>query len=363
MNFDFSDDQRRLQDAAGRALTARSTSKEVRRVLEGEAAYSAGTWRALAELGALGIAIPEQWGGSGLGYLELCLVAEEAGRNLAAVPLLSSVYLAAEVLLRAPRDQQRARLLPKIASGDAVITAMIDPRGHRVPKDSPLRFEGGLLNGTANAVPDGAVADAAVILVGDVLLLADLEASGVTRKVQALVDPTRPLAQLRFDSVPAEVLCSSGGAAIARRVLDGAAVLLAFEQLGGADKALETARLYALERRAFGRVIAGFQAVRHKLADMYVCNELARGHAYYGAWALASAAPELPKAAAAARVAATTAYNFVAEEGMHLHGGIGATWEMDCHLHLRRSRWLGQIIGSEHFWRGRLTDALIEEAI
>ena len=139
-------------------------------------------------------------------------------------------------------------------------------------------------------------------------------------------------------------------------------MLLAFEQLGGAQQALQASRDYALERRAFGRQIGSFQALKHKMAEIYTANELARVHAYYGAWALSTDAPELPLAAAAARVAATVAYNQAAEESIEIHGGIGFTWEMDCHLHFRRARYLGQLIGSEHAWRGQLADALIGEA-
>ncbi len=146
------------------------------------------------------------------------------------------------------------------------------------------------------------------------------------------------------------------------RVRNTAAVLLAFEQLGGAAQSLETARTYSLERKAFGRQVGSFQALKHKMADIYTQIELARAHAFYGAWALSTDAPQLPLAAAAARVAATKAYTLASEEAIEIHGGIGFTWEMDCHLHFRRARYLGQLIGSEHAWRAQLADALITEA-
>jgi len=358
MNFDFSDDQRLLQGEVGRMLTDISTSAEVREVLEGRAPFSQKTWVGLAEMGAAGAAIPEAFGGSGLGRLELCLVAEEAGRTLVAAPLLSSIYLASETLLRAGSEQQKAAWLPRIASGKLIATAALG-RSERVLKTDALTLTGGKLTGVVNAIPDGAVAGLIVVLVGDALVLADLNVAGVTRTVQPSLDPTRPLAQLRFENTSADVLVATDGAAIAEQVLQGAAVLLAFEQLGGANRALQMARDYALERRAFGRQIGGFQAIKHKLADIYVANELARVHAYYGAWALSTNAPELPRAAAAARVAATRAYDLAAEEGLETHGGIGFTWEMDCHLHLRRARWLGQIIGSQQLWNKRLADAVI----
>jgi acyl-CoA dehydrogenase len=363
MDFDFSPDQRQLQDEVGRMLRTVSTSAEVRRSLEGIAPYSAATWRQLIDMGAAPAAIPEAFGGAGLGYLELCLVAEEAGRHLAATPLLSTIYLATEALLLGGSPEQRQTWLPKIARGDLIATALLNEPSHRLVKEAPLHFANGRLDGTVLAVPDGGAAGLAILRAGEELVLADLTAPGVSKSDLASLDPTKPLAALHFENAPAERL---GGTipteTPARRVLDGAAVLVAFEQVGGASAALEAARTYSLERRAFGRQIGGFQALKHKMANIYTANELAKVHAYFGAWALSSNAPELGRAAAAARVAATAAYDLAAKESLHIHGGIGFTWDMDCHLHLRRSRYLGQIIGSEHVWRMRLAEALIEEA-
>jgi acyl-CoA dehydrogenase len=331
-------------------------------VLEGEESFCAATWRELAGLGALGIAIGEDHGGAGMGLLELCLVAEEAGRALAAVPLLPTVYLAAEAIARAGSPAQAADWLPRIAAGEAIVGAVIDERRQRVLADPPLRLSGDRLSGVVNAVPDGMAAHACLLLVDGRLVLADLAGPGVERRAQQSIDPARPLARLAFAEAPVELLEAQNGAGIAARVVDGAAVLLAFEAVGGAERALHAARDYVMQRRAFGRLVGSFQAVKHKLADMFAQIEIARAHAYYGAWAMASGAEELPRAAAAARVAATTAYTLAAEEGLHLHGGIGYTWEVDCHLHLRRARWLGQIIGNEHEWRERLAASLIGEA-
>lgn len=361
MNFDFSEDQRRLQAEVRRVLADYSTSANVRAVLEGKTLYCAETWRQLAALGALGVALPEAQGGVGLGLLELCLVAEEAGRALAAVPLLSSVYLAAEALRRAGSPAQQALWLPRLASGEVIGTAALSGAAHRISTTPPPRREGDVLTGTLHAVPDGMAAEICVVLAEGRLALVALNGPGVSREAQSSLDPARPLARIDFSAAPATWLPGDGAAA-ARAVTLGVATLLAFEQIGGAEAALQMARDYVLQRRAFGRVVGGFQAVKHKLAEIYTKLELARTHAYFAAWALASGAPELPRAAAAARVAATTAYTLAAEEGLHLHGGIGFTWEMDCHLHLRRARWLGQIIGNEHLWRDALAVALIEEA-
>lgn len=362
MNFDFSEDQRRLQEEVRRVLADHSTSANVRRVLEGETLFCTDTWRELAGLGALGIAIPEEQGGAGMGLLELCLVAEEAGRALAAAPLLSSIYLAAETIRRAGSAAQQAAWLPRLASGEAIVAAVLDERAHRVLKEPVLSLADGRVSGVIHAVPDGMAADAALLLVDGRLALVDLRVEGVERSAQKSLDPTRPLARIAFSGTAAELLEGADGATVAAQVVNGAAVLLAFEQVGGAECALHAARDYALERRAFGRLIGSFQGVKHKLAELFAQIEIARAHAYYGAWALATGAAELPRAAAAARVAASTAYNATAEESLHLHGGIGYTWEMDCHLHLRRARWCAQILGSEHLWREKLASALIEEA-
>lgn len=362
MNFDFTEDQRRLQDEVRRVLSDHSTSAKVRQVLEGEAALCADTWRELAGLGALGIAIAEEHGGAGMGLLELCLVAEEAGRALAAVPLLSSIYLAAEAIRMGGNPAQQRAWLPTIASGERIVASVLDDRAHCALADGGLTLEGHEVNGVINAVPDGMVADALLVRINDRLALVDLTASGVQRSTQRSLDPTRPLARIALCGAAAELLEVADGGRVAKRAVNGAAVLLAFEAVGGAEAALYAARDYALERRAFGRSIGSFQAVKHKLAEIYTEIELARAHAYFGAWAMATDALELPRAAAAARVAATTAYTFAAEESLHLHGGIGFTWEMDCHLHLRRARWLGQIIGNEHAWREQLASSLIEEA-
>lgn len=362
MNFDFSDEQRALQEEVRRMLAQTSTSAEVRRVLSGQVAYSEPVWRRLLDMGAATAALPEACGGAGLGYLELCLVAEEAGRHLAAVPLSSSFYLAAEALRHGGSEAQQARWLPRLAAGDLIATAVLGGR-ERYLGTPALSFDDGFVSGRVTAVPDGTVAGLAILRAGDALIVVDLTGPGVTRRTQVSLDPTRPCAELTFAAAPAESL--AGGMpsdAVAARVLNGAAVLLAFEQVGGAARILEIARDYSLERRAFGRQIGGFQALKHRMADVYARIELARVHAYYGAWALSSAAPELPLAAAAARVAATTAFNFAAEEAIEIHGGIGFTWEMDCHLYLRRARCLAQLIGSEHAWRAQLADELVKEA-
>jgi alkylation response protein AidB-like acyl-CoA dehydrogenase len=140
--------------------------------------------------------------------------------------------------------------------------------------------------------------------------------------------------------------------------MDKVAVLLAFEQLGGASRALEMAKAYSLERYAFGRPIAGNQAIKHKLAEMYVKNEVARSNCFYGAWALSTDAPEMPEAAAAARVAASEAFWYASKENIQTHGGMGFTWEVDCHLYYRRAKLLAVQAGGPKVWKEKLVRAL-----
>ncbi len=173
------------------------------------------------------------------------------------------------------------------------------------------------------------------------------------------LDPTRDHARLRFDGAPAEPLGVAGeGWRTIEAVQDRAAVLTAFEQVGGADRALEMARDYALERFAFGRQIGSFQAIKHMLADMYVSATLARSNAYWAAWALSTDAGELPEAAATARVSATQAFQHCAKNNIQVHGGMGFTWQFDCHLYYRRSNLLALSLGSLSTWEDKLVDRL-----
>jgi alkylation response protein AidB-like acyl-CoA dehydrogenase len=377
MNFDFSDDQKVLRDQARKFLGERASPQRVRRVLESDEPYDADLWRGMVELAWPGTAIPEAYGGAGFGYLELAVIAEELGRSLAPTPFSSSVYLATEAILMAGSDAQKKQWLPKLALGEAIGCFAL-AEGTRAPSPPAIAtsVRDGRVRGVKLPVADGDVADFAVIVArtGEAaetaasdgaapadrarsiaLFIVDLRAPGVTRRAVKTIDPTRSHARIAFEDVPADLLggATEGGPLIAR-LFDRAAVLLAFEQIGGAQAALDMAREYALGRFAFGRPIASFQAIKHKLVDMYVATELARSHAYYGAWALAQDSTELGIAAAAVRVAASEAYWLAAKENIQTHGGMGFTWEFDCHLHYRRAKLLGLTLGSARRWKDLL---------
>jgi alkylation response protein AidB-like acyl-CoA dehydrogenase len=365
MNFDFNDDQKFLKSEARKFLDAECPASRIRGVLDDEGkAYDEALWSAVAAQGWLGAAIPEEYGGLGLGHLELCVIAEELGRVAAPIPFASTVYMLAEALLLAGSEAQKQAILPKIAAGE-VIGALATSEGPGVvtPANLKATVSGGKLSGVKIPVTDGDIATHAVVLAKEGgrpgLFLVDLTAGGVAREALSTLDPARDAAKLSFDGAPAERLGGAGeGFALLEQLLDRAAILIAFEQCGGADKCLEMAKAYALERYAFGRVIASYQAIKHKLADMYVKNELARSNAYYGAWALNTGAPEMPVAASAARIAACEAFWFAAKENIQTHGGIGFTWEMDCHLYYRRSRQLGLVAGAPRVWKERLVSHL-----
>ena len=274
------------------------------------------------------------------------------------MPFASTVYFVAEALMLYGSDTQKVRWLPRIAAGDVIgAFATSEGAGPVTARSIRTTVSSGTLTGEKIPVTDGDVADLIVVLARDGLYLVE-KGAGVTAEILETLDPTRSAARLTFNGVPCEKLGSDDGIAAMQAVFDRAAVLLAFEQLGGADRCLEMAKGYALDRYAFGRQIGGYQAIKHKLADMYVKNELARSNAYYGAWALNVGAAELALAAATARVAASDAYWFASKENIQTHGGMGFTWESDCHLYYRRSRQLALVAGSPAAWRERLVGQL-----
>ena len=364
MNFDFSDDQKFLQNEARKFLEGNCPTSRVRKVLDDDTkAHDAELWAAVAGQGWMGAAIPEAHGGLGLGHLELCVIAEELGRAVAPIPFASTVYFLAEAVMLAGSEAQKAVVLPKIAAGEVIgCVATSEGPGPVTAANVQASVTGGKLSGTKIPVTDGAIATHALVLAREGgqlgLYLADLS-SGVTRETVQTLDPTRGVAKLVFSGASAQRLGGAGeGLALLEQVNDRAAVLLSFEQVGGADRCLDMAKAYALERYAFGRVIASYQAIKHKLADIYVKNELGRSNAYYGAWALNTNAPELPVAASAARIAASEAFWFASKENIQTHGGIGFTWEIDAHLYYRRSRQLSLVAGAPRVWKERLVSHL-----
>lgn len=364
MNFDFSDDEKLVRDQTARYLQDNCSLAVVRKVLDGEADHASDVWRGLVDMGLTGTCIPETFGGVDAGYLTLCLVAEQLGANLAPVPFSSSVYLATEALLQFGSQEQQQQWLPKLADGSVVGTLAVTESTEEVTAANvAVQVESGRMSGTKLIVPDGDLADLAVVLArsdeGLGLFLVDLKDSSVTRSTLATVDPTRNSTSLSFAGTEAATLGKPGqGWEQLSRLQDRAAVLFAFEQLGGAQRALDMAVAYAQERFAFGRPIGSFQALKHMMADMYVALKLAESNCYYAAWALASDSADLPLAAATARVSATQAFQLCASDNIQVHGGMGFTWEFDCHMYYRRSNYLALQLGGLGIWESKLVDAL-----
>ena len=368
MNFDFSDDQKLLKEQVRKFLADKCPTKVVRRVLDGTETHAEDVWKGLVDLGVPALGIPEAYGGMGLSPLEVCVVAEEIGRAAAPVPFDTSVVLATEALKLAGSDAQKKKWLPDLASGKAIGTLAI-AEGAQPPKPRNIRtmFGGGRLNGRKLPVTDGEAATFAIVLAntggsGDravSLVVVDLTQKAVAKKRIETIDPARKHAELTFTDASAELLGAEGeGWSLLERLYDAAAVYFAFAQVGGAESAMWMARDYALQRNAFGRAIGSYQAIKHKLADCYVKLELARSNAYYGAMMLTEGGADLPLAAAAARIAATDAYDFAAKENIQTHGGIGFTWEADTQFHYRRSRLMALSLGGPMAWKDKLVTRL-----
>ena len=362
MNFDFSPEQDQFREQLRRMLKKADGLGQGRSILEKQCeGHSASIWQGLAELGVQAAAIPEEHAGLGLGPLELCVAAEEIGRVLAPVPFLSSIGVCAEAIRLFGSAQQQSNWLPALAAGSAIGTWGFCEDNRTVIANG-TRLTAGRLFGTKVPVFDGMTAAVMLVIAKDeqgelVCTLCDLAQPGVIRQPAETLDPTRPAALIRFEGAVAEAL-PHGGDAAWQQLRQRAAVLLAFEQLGSAEAALEMARTYALDRTAFGRKIGSFQAIKHKLADMYAKIELARCHCYYGAWAISTDAPETPLAAAGARCSATDALDYAAQENIQIHGGIGVTWESDCQLFYRRARLNALMLGSRYEWQDHLIAAL-----
>ncbi|MBO6635450.1 acyl-CoA dehydrogenase family protein [Parvibaculum sp.] len=369
MNLDFSDDQKMLKEQVRKFLADKCPMSVTRRVLDGDEPHAKEVWKGLVDMGLTGTAIPEEFGGLGLGALELCVIAEELGRAAAPVPFSSSIYLAAEAIKLFGTQKQKETWLPKLASGELIGTVAISEGTHAAhPRNIETSFSGGKVNGVKQPVADGGSAGVVVVAVNTggsgeqaiSLAIVDTKAGGVSSEALRTLDPSRENVTMTFKDAPAEILGDKQGQGWSQlsRVLDGAAVLFAFEQVGGTEAALEMARDYALERYAFGRQIGSYQAIKHKLADMYVKKELAKSNAYFGAMMLNDEGAELPEAAAASRIAGSDAYVFAAQENIQTHGGIGYTWESDCQFHYRRAKLLALTIGAPIQWKEKLVSRL-----
>ena len=355
MNFAFSEEQDELRRTVRQFLEAKSPETEVRRLMETTEGYDPAVWKQMGqELGLQSLAIPEEFGGQGFTFIELGIVLEEMGRVLLCAPYFSSVVLAANAIMNVGTDDQKKELLPGIASGDTIATlAFTEPSGKWDAAGITMEATEGesgrfTLSGEKMFVLDGFTADLIVVVArtpgstgtdGISFYTVRGDADGLTRTALSTMDMTRKQAKLEFNNVDAKPLGSTtDGYAAFSKTMDQAAVALANEMMGGAQKVLDMSVEYAKVRVQFGRPIGSFQAIKHKCADMLLEVESGKSAAYYASWAAAEDNDELPVVAALSKAYCSEAYFHAAAENIQIHGGIGFTWEHPAHLYFKRAK-------------------------
>jgi alkylation response protein AidB-like acyl-CoA dehydrogenase len=354
---DHTDDFDMIRDQARRYLDDAAQPEHLKSLLEQAASFDSVLWTGAVDLGWPAAALPEQHDGLGLGWRGLCVLAEEIGRKSASLPLVASAALAQLLTAEGAAGQASLRAL---ASGEQhACLALCQPGAAGLALRPRMQWQGGQLRGATAITPFAASAAMALVPAtscdGLVLLLVDLDQPRVTRTGESAIDNSRAAATLVFDGAAATLLATGAQAEAALwQVASLAALGTAFEQVGGAQACLDMARDFALERKAFGQQIGRFQAIKSKLADIFIRIELARGCALDALAALEAQDAAWPSLAASARVAATDAYEIAARETIQTHGAIGVTWEAMPHHHYRRSRALALELGAAASWRERL---------
>jgi alkylation response protein AidB-like acyl-CoA dehydrogenase len=369
MNFAFSDEQEDLRAAVRRFLTEKSPESEVRRLMDTTEGYDPAVWSQMADqLGLQSLTIPEEFGGSGFTYVELLVVLEEMGAALLCAPFFSSVALAANALLTSGDDEAKKSYLPGIASGETIATLAITEDNGKwdfsgIELAATPKGDSWELNGHKMFVIDGHVANLIIVAArtpaGVSLFAVPGDAPGLTRTPLPTMDQTRKQARLEFSSTPATLIGTDGGAEPGlSKTLDLAAVALAAEQVGGAQRVLDASVEYAKTRIQFGRPIGSFQAIKHKCADMLLEVESSKSAAYYAAWAAAEDSDELPVVASLAKSYCSEAYFHAAAENIQIHGGIGFTWEHPAHLYFKRAKSSELLLGDPSYHRELLAQRI-----
>jgi len=368
MLFEFSDEHGELRRTVRNFLEKDSDESRVRELMESEQGYDPTVWGRMAEeLGIVGLIASEQHGGAGFGMIELAIVAEEMGRVLLCAPYLSSAVLATSALELAADEAAQKEILPALAMGKAIGTlAFSEPASpwdlSAIEMTAQPDGDGFQLSGEKSYVLDGHIANEILVVAradGALALFRVAgDARGLTREVLPPLDPTRRIASLRFDSTPATRI-SSGDASVAlERALDRAIIALAAEQLGGAQRVLETATDYAKTRFQFGRPIGSFQVIKHQCADMLVEVEFARSAVYNAAFESEEDSEDAFAAVRMAKSYCSDAYLHAANRNIQIHGGMGFTWEHSAHLYYKRAKASELLFGSPGFHRERLANSL-----
>jgi alkylation response protein AidB-like acyl-CoA dehydrogenase len=366
--FGTSEEQEELRASVRRFVTDRAPLAKVRQLMDAGEIDREFWAQAGAQLGLQGIAIPEEYGGSGFSFAEQAIVLEELGAGLYGGPYLPSAVLAATALLASPDESARQQLLPGIASGETIAALAFteedgswDPAGIRLA--AAKNGDGWVLDGHKSFVLSGAEASLYLVVAvadgGLSLFAVDAGASGLTATALPTLDQTRNLARLDLAAVPARLIGSTGDAtAILDRVLDIAAIALAAEQLGAAQRALDITVDYTKTRHQFGRPIGSFQALKHRMADLLMEVESLRSAVAYAASAVAEGSDEVPALASLLKAYASETYFHVAAEMIQMHGGIGFTWEHDAHLFFKRAKSSELFLGDGAYHRERLAQRI-----
>ena len=373
MRFSFSAEQDEFRTSLRRALEARSTTKDVRRLMATEQGFDPEGWKKLnQEMGLTAVLIPEAYGGAGFGYGELGIVLEEMGRNLLCAPFFSTAALATAAIQNSGTEDQKKALLPAIAAGDVSATfAFSEDSGLNdaasVAMTATPSGSGYKLDGTKSFVLDGHTADLIVVLArkpgskgeeGLSFFTVDGKAAGLDRRLLKTMDETRKLARLTFKGVDAKLLGAEGKAAAPfAKTLQQAIVCLANEMVGGAERLREDALDYVKMRMQFGRSIASFQTTKNTAADMLVDVEMAKSTAYYAAAALDEGDADLATVASLSKAMAAEAYLQTAIHAVQMHGGIGFTWDNDTHLWFKRAKSSEILFGDANYHRELMMQA------
>jgi len=356
-------EHRALREAVAALLEKRSPESRVRELMATDTGHDETTWLDMADMGLLGLAIPEAHGGTGAGHVEMGITMEEMGRALLCAPFLSTAVLAPALLAAAGDTAEQAGVLPRIAVGSAVVTlAYAEGTSALIPSrlETHARRSGSdwSLIGTKNYVLDGVAADLIYVLAatddGPTAFAVARDAPGLTATTLTTVDPTRKLCTLLLADVPARQVGEPGcGAQTFETALEAGAVALISEQAGGAHRAMRMAADYAGSRFQFARPIGGFQAVKHMCADMLADAESAASAARHVAAAYDDSEPDRAVDLALAQAFCSDAFVSVAATNIQVHGGIGFTWEHPAHLYLRRARTDAALLGDPAHHRER----------
>ena len=387
MEFSFNDEQQMIRDTAAAFLAEVSDSQAVRRAMATEQGYEDSVWqRITGEMYWQALHIPEQYGGLGLGYVELAALFEQMGRYLLCAPYYSTVALATNALLVAGNEEQKSEYLTRIAAGELTGTlGWVSPGGSWDAQGVQATWEktasGYALNGTLRYVPDGHTAGLLIVAArakgsegteGISLFALPADTAGVERRWLPTLDQTRRQAEvvLQNAQLPANALLGGEGAAWPQleKILQLAQIAVAAEQMGGAQQALDISVEYAKGRVQFNRPIASFQALKHQAADMMLKAEASRSAVYYAACIAqealfdgdAALASELPEAAAIAKGYCSDAFFFNASTGLQMHGGVGFTWEYDIQLYFKRARSTETFLGNGDWQREQLAKQLLD---